>query len=316
MTRNEIEIYSQNEMLKINRDKNWPVVYLLRNKKEIYIGETTSISTRLLKHSKSENKSKLNDKVIISHPNSSKSVAYLIESDLINRAFADGSLNLINKKMQSDVRFSTHDFYNKNEYSKDLPKIWNKLVQMGIFKKNYNEISNDDLFKYSPMKQFNENQVDVIKSVTKEIVMEQNSYVDGAAGTGKTLIVIRIAMNWAEQNLSNKSKIGIYTAKYGNFKTFKRVIDNLDKFYKNKIFVMRDLKKESLEKVEYLLIDEAQRLRKNFIKNIKGSRPPGYFKDKSIIDEIDWITKNKKSMHYFLIIDNLFIKEICLWKNM
>jgi len=89
----------------------------------MYIGQTGNILLRLFNHAKNNEKANLKEKYIIAHKYANKSLSYLIESDLINRAFAEGKYKILNIKMQSNVVLFGHDFYKKDEYRKDLVKI-------------------------------------------------------------------------------------------------------------------------------------------------------------------------------------------------
>ena len=48
------------EQVRATRDgKNWPVVYLIHDDENLYIGETTSVATRMSQHLKNEEKKQL-----------------------------------------------------------------------------------------------------------------------------------------------------------------------------------------------------------------------------------------------------------------
>ncbi len=291
----DFEIYSYQEAIKIQRDRHWPVIYLLKNEKKIYIGESTNVQTRFFNHSRDIEKKSLTDRYIIKHNKANKSLALLIESDLINRAFADRTYSVVNKKKQSNMIHNAHDFYGKEEIKNELPEVWNELKNLGIFTKDYYEIENEELFKYSPWKEFNENQVQIIDGVVDMISNNENAFVHGSAGTGKTLVIIRTALDYALNN--NDKVIGIYSAKKGNHATFNRVFKAIDKSFKKNIKVISDLNKETLDNIDYLLIDEGQRLRNNY----KFSAPK-YFIDDLANDEIEWLNINniKRTIYYDL----------------
>ncbi len=301
----EFEIYDVNDTKKIERDKRWPLVYLLKNKTHLYIGETTNIEQRLSTHSNDEEKINLNQKIIIKHNKANKSLTYLLESDLINRAFADKTFKIVNKKMQSNEVLSGHDFFEKVEYKKEIEKIWEKLRSDGIFKNGYLELETNELFKYSPWKEFSENQINVINKVNENINNSKQSFVSGGAGTGKTLIIIRIALNHALYGDKN-TKIGIYAAKRGNDKTFRRVINNFDKEIKNKIKIISDLNLKNIKNVNHLLIDESQRLRKN---NKNDFSSPSYFKENLANNELEWLKNNNIRYSLFYDLNQSFHKD-------
>ncbi len=237
----------------------------------------------------------LDDGYLIKHKKSNKSLTYLIESDLINRAFADKTFIILNKNRQSNAIHNTHDFYGKVEVKDDLPKIWNELIKLGIFKKSYESIENDELYKYSPFKEFNKNQNEVIDKVVEYALGNKNIFIEGGAGTGKTLVIIRSSLDIVLKN--ENIKVGIYSAKKGNCRTFRRIYGNLPKYLTSRIKVIDNIKKNNLDGINYLLIDEAQRLRKK----TSDYSAPEYFKNDEASDEIEWLNKN--NIHYSLFFD-------------
>lgn len=518
----------------IGEKGNWPVVYLLigsdskdKNKKKIlYIGESTNVEQRFIQHDSSKNgdttknRSHLSERHIIHHNWSSKSAAYLLESEMISMALADDKYKLDNKKLQTSEVENGHEFYEKERFKKEIPKIWDSLKENGFFNFYSEELKNQDVYRYSPFKSFDANQRKVInhirykienyfdaryksikynnlftllesknfinedfdmelvnqlkeentdnsevlakiieslypvrgpveqneinkkdlkrrsleelfeiwesykksfldnnlnfdksknldqdklsstphavmqdisknldvkikklkkdeiikfldkqesaiklneiirdfeiqkikddytnileevsktavkrlrnihhidEEINDEIITEHsyddfdnldderyNSYIHGSAGTGKTLIIIRAIIEFIDANrkiLSNKNigKIGIYSAKKGNHKTFTTILNKLNDgyedgpIYRNNIKVLKDIKENTLKGIEYLVIDEAQRLR---IWS-KDAQAPEYFKGegkKELYDhELDWLKENK--IHYSLLFD-------------
>ncbi len=300
----KFEIYNlNNEAYKAERDNRWPLVYILKDSNRVYIGETTNLFNRMKNHDKSEDKEGLNDRWILKHNEANRSASYLMESDLINRAFADETYELVNTKMQTREAISGHEFYGKEQIKEDTKDIWETLRNYGIFKKGYDEIENEELFKYSPWKQFDNSQRRVINRVKRHIFNNENSFTNGSAGTGKTLLIIRIAMDYVLENDDNKV-IGIYSAKKGNHQTFSRVVNRLGKFYKQRVKVISDLKFETLNKIDYLLIDEGQRLRK-----WHGFSAPPYFKQytkEECKDELEWINMNNINYSIFYDLNQAF----------
>ncbi|MEE1169598.1 MAG: GIY-YIG nuclease family protein, partial [Anaerovoracaceae bacterium] len=68
---------------KISVGLNWPVVYVINNDKEAYIGETVNASRRIDQHLQNEERQKLTEIRIISDGNFNKSVILDLESFLI-----------------------------------------------------------------------------------------------------------------------------------------------------------------------------------------------------------------------------------------
>lgn len=69
---------------------NWPVVYLIKNDKELYIGETTSLYNRSNQHYDNPERRKLDKMYVITDEEYNKSAALDIESSLIQYIAADG----------------------------------------------------------------------------------------------------------------------------------------------------------------------------------------------------------------------------------
>lgn len=91
--------------------------------------------------------------------------------------------------------------------------------------------------------------------------------------------------------------VGIYTAKKGNHTTFNTVLKRIHPYFKKNIKVIRNLNKISLDKIDYLLIDEGQRLRHWH----KFSGPIYFQKNKDVKNEIEWLDNN--SINYTIYYD-------------
>ena len=68
---------------------NWPVVYIINNSKEAYVGETIHASQRASQHLKNEDRKKLTEIRIISDEEFNKSVILDLEAFLIRHMHAD-----------------------------------------------------------------------------------------------------------------------------------------------------------------------------------------------------------------------------------
>ncbi len=90
---------------------NWPLVYLLEDSKQAYVGETTAIITRLKAHSKSAKKQNLNFVNLILSDLLNKSAALDIESNLIRYIAADGKYVLQN----GNLGIADHRYYQQKE---------------------------------------------------------------------------------------------------------------------------------------------------------------------------------------------------------
>ena len=82
---------------------NWPVVYLIENGKQIYIGETNSFKRRMKQHYMNSSKRVLNKVHLISDNDFNKSAIRDIESALIGYFDADKKFELLNIGMYFDT---------------------------------------------------------------------------------------------------------------------------------------------------------------------------------------------------------------------
>jgi len=85
-----------NEIKNYNFGRNWPVVYLLEDKKEIYIGQTINAYYRSKQHYENPERRKLNEIHIITDEEFNVSASLDIESWLIQYVSADGKYILQN----------------------------------------------------------------------------------------------------------------------------------------------------------------------------------------------------------------------------
>ena len=126
--------------------ENWPVVYVLNDDKEAYIGETVNAARRAEQHLGNNQKKNLTEIRIITDKDFNKSVILDLESYLIKHMAADGKYSLIN----GNNGIQDHDYYNRSEYENGFKSIWNKLRKLGIVKRAIEDIENSELYKYSP----------------------------------------------------------------------------------------------------------------------------------------------------------------------
>lgn len=262
------------------------VTYLLHNHKDIYIGETSNLKSRLRDHEKSKFEYKFLSTRIIISPFFSKSSIYDIESRLINYVHADGKYKVINIKKDQ----SSHFYYLKEQINNELfEAIWATLRDKKIVSKTLKDIETSYLFRYSPFKELSENQFDVVKN-TIELVTEETNFqdiardgsitqvrrfkngkrvlIEGGPGTGKTLLIVKIIDDLlALHRIDKKSRIAVCIPQKSLLKTFKRVFKESGL----KISLIRpiDLSKVDNKHYDLLIVDEAHRLKRHFSKQAK-----------------------------------------------
>ena len=197
---NEIHTYSfdENGLKQVRQSpkgKNWPVVYLIHDDENLYIGETTSASTRMDQHLKTGKKD-LKIIEIVFNPVFNKSVVLDYEQRLIKYCSVDKKYaNILNRNKGQQA---AHDYYNRDSYRKQFADLWKKMQLQGLAKHSLSVIENDNIFKFSPYNALTGEQNEVSVSIINDIMdsFENKttgvSLVNGCAGTGKTVLAISI----------------------------------------------------------------------------------------------------------------------------
>ncbi len=101
---------------------------------------------------------------------------------------ADETFELLN----GNEGLSEHNYYQKSEYFSMFENIWDSLKFKKVVTKDTLVIDNSDLFKYSPYKSLNHDQKNAVLEFLKQLLKDDKTtlFVEGAAGTGKTIIAI------------------------------------------------------------------------------------------------------------------------------
>lgn len=176
---------------------NWPVVYILNNENEAYVGETLDAERRTEQHLQNPDRQGLTKMHIITDDTFNKSVILDLESYLIQHMSSDELYRLQN----GNGGINDHDYYSRKEYENSFPEIWEQLREKNLAKKSIEEIENSDLFKYSPYKALTSDQMDaifgILHMISNKVEHPQDSInektailVSGSAGTGKTVLAI------------------------------------------------------------------------------------------------------------------------------
>ena len=191
-------------------EENWPVVYQIYNDRQIYIGETTNLKNRMNQHLANVEKSSLRHgsvKVVFDET-FNKSAALDLESYLIQYFSGDGKYKVLNR----NDGMCDRDYYDRAKYRKTFEEIWNRLRELKIADKTISEINNSELFKFSPYKNLNLEQLDVVTEIVQNIDesitrgVKSLSVIDGDAGTGKTIVIMYLAKLLADlQSFDNKN---------------------------------------------------------------------------------------------------------------
>jgi len=303
---------------------NWPIVYILNNEgiKQAYVGETTDTNARMFSHLQSESKKHLKEAHFISSKKFNKSATLDIESNLIKYLHADGKFKLLN----GNLGLVNHSYYQRDEYFSSLfREIWNSLISKGIANHSLEHISNSDLFKYSPYKTLSLDQRKNLMLIIDALISDSKKsiFVEGGAGTGKTIIAIFLFKlmltsnedfnykEFGEDELEFINKVKLLKQKYpspkmglviamSSFrKTIKNVFSKIEGLNHKMVIGPSDLAKT---KYDIVFVDEAHRLRKrvnltNYASFDNTARAFGLIPNET--DELEWTQLQSFKALYF-----------------
>ena len=152
---------------------NWPVVYLIKNDKELYVGETTSLYNRSNQHYDNPERRKLDKMYVITDEEYNKSAALDIESSLIQYIAADGKFLLQN----GNHGLQNHNYFDREKYQAKFETIWKELQSISLVKNELVQIKNSDLFKYSPYKALTDEQFIIANQILYDIKHKVNNCI-------------------------------------------------------------------------------------------------------------------------------------------
>lgn len=315
-----------NEIRDRSHCRDWPVVYLINNNKEIYVGETTNVSRRASEHFQNNERRRLEKIHIIDDDTFNKSAIQDLEAFLIENMSADGKFTLQN----GNRGLRQHNYYQRKLYTNNFKEIWSQLRSLGLVIHSLQTIRNSDVFKYSPYKSLSEDQDRILDKLLSDLQEDFSKGKDttyivrGGAGTGKTVLAIYlikllteinhydevIATEEPERNsildsiYSNcaKLRIGLVIPMVSLNRTLKKVFRKIDGLSPDLVLSPNEVAK-SKDKYDLLVVDEAHRLRRrfnlaNYSTHDNNNKNLGLGLDGT---ELDWILK--KSHHQILFYD-------------
>ncbi|MCU5242342.1 DUF2075 domain-containing protein [Bacillus cereus] len=252
-----------------------PVVYIQRDKKNLYVGKSTDIYERFVAHISDEAKT-FNEVIVIKSELFNESSIKHIETLLIEYLSADDKFNLLNKVRGQKI----HSYNGIEDVQSMFKEIWNGLIKEGVASENLGEIHNKFIYKYSPFKELSANQIEVCKDIFNTMLTTSNSrhLITGDPGTGKTIVLTNILYALAYDSETGKAREGL------NYKDIALVVPqnhslNLYKSLMNKLglqsitvlspsqFIKQA--KSRGTKYKYVFVDEAHRLKQYFGKQAR-----------------------------------------------
>lgn len=265
---------------------NWPMLYILDNGKQAYIGESNHVKRRMKEHHSSVDK-RIFDKVhFIYSSKFNQSVTFDYESKLIQYIVADELYEVRNK----NAGMADKEYYGKSEYDENFQVLWRSLQRKKIVKHSLGELENSDLFKYSPYKELNNDQRIAVEEIIASLKHKENQtvVVNGMPGSGKTIVAIFLLKYLKDSDEFKEKKIGFVVPQTSLRKTLKKIFKSIYGLKSADVLSPSDVTKHFYD---ILLVDEAHRLHQ--YKNISYM---GAFKTScerigltTESDELDWI---------------------------
>ena len=321
---------------------DWPVVYLIHNDDEAYVGETCSFVNRFSQHLSNPNRRNLKEICVILDDEFNKSATLDIEQSLIQLFNADEMFNLQNLNAGQSVK---HDYYQRELYTNKLPDIWRELQAMGLAVHDFEELRNSPLFKFSPYISLTAEQNDVCMDVLSDMLeklvegSEGTSVIHGSAGTGKTVMAInmmfmlctasevskdpsKVTVGFTDEQMvvhdlfnfikeNGGLRIGLVVPMASLRKTLRFVFSNTKNGLKGSMVmgpndVVSELINSGFEPFDVLFVDESHRLARR--KNITSYRSLDNAREMlgmnpEVSTQLDWIVRCSRYRVLFYDVD-------------
>ncbi|WP_342372488.1 DUF2075 domain-containing protein [Propioniciclava soli] len=321
--------------------RNWPVVYVLDRPAEqpargsVYFGESVNFLKRMADHLASEEKRQLTTVRVVLDETFNKSACLDLESHLIRYAAGDGSLEVLNR-VDGVV---DANYFDRRRYREVFDEVFEELREEGLFQRTIPEIINSELFKLSPFKALNTDQAvavdDIMEGLAADLGGDDDStsvsFVQGAPGTGKTVIAIYLMKLIADigqhrggdgvdrdtlfsdffvegyRERFQGLKIGLVVPQQALRMSIRRVFDKTPGLSRSMVVTAFDVA-DSADQFDVLIVDEAHRLTQ-FAAQSHGSLTKRFRDVNSRLfaglqpqaSQLDWL--RVKTKHLILMLD-------------
>ena len=298
-------------------------VYILENGKKAYVGETRSIAQRAAQHDydieaeRSYVKQIKFDRIhVIGGENGEATPAEHFEYLLIRLMQADKKFEVINKK---NVKMPHYGLVRTGEFEECFDALWSDFVKAKLFNANaFKDITNLSIYKHSPYMSLTAKQEDALDIVLRvlnsgELKTTNKRYknrvalISGDAGTGKTVVAVRILYHLKNDRNFKDKKIALVYSQPTMREKIRAAIRGFKGLKTCNVIAPVDVTKQ---KYDILICDEAHRLRRgkglgNYFTAFKQGSDRILAKmgcNKANLDELDWILEN--SDYQVLLYDN------------
>lgn len=275
---------------------DWPVVYLIENGKEMYIGETINVYNRSKQHFDNITRQNLKRLHVVADEEFNKSATLDIESSLIQYFAADGNFVLQN----SNLGLQNHNYFDRQKYQAKFEVLWDQLKKFGLASKSLSEIKNSELFKFSPYKALTSDQLEIIQNLLGHIHkgFPKTFIIEGGPGTGKTILATYLIKALSESPEAKHLKVALVIPMTALRKSLQEVFRHIKGLSPKMVIGPNEV---TQLKYDLLIVDEAHRLRRR--KNIVNYKSFDDTNKKLGLDnnasELDWILRSSNSQIFF-----------------
>lgn len=329
-----------------NRLANWPVVYVLNDDRSVYVGETLNAAKRMRQHRdpKSNNRAMKQYRIVLGK-RFNKSACLDLESQLI-RYFSGDGVRLVRNRNDG---VTDAEYFERASYQQTFADVFEQLRAEGLFAQSRHEIENSDMFKLSPFKALEPGQRATVESILEALFEDlpekidrddaaraggktrtSTTVVQGAAGTGKTIVAIYLIKLLCDiggaddvkafeadsvfsdffmsgyRDKAKGLKIGFVVPQQSLRETVKRVFKRTPGLKASMVLTPWDLEKYEGE-FDLLIVDEAHRLNRRAsqahptLTTRFGEVNKALFKrDDYALTQVDWVKRKSKHQIFFL----------------
>lgn len=312
---------------------NWPAVYAISSRRDIYVGETGNALLRMTQQRRDPKKQHLEVARILLDDSFHRSACYDLESLLIQWFYSDGTYTVIN----ANDGHRNENYAGRAAFQLRFREIFEELHRRGLFQNSLRDIENSDFFKLSPFKSLVPDQeqaiLGILQALFEDIEARRRStmVVAGNPGTGKTVVGISLmktlrdiessrGVDDAEQGSSISDffaqgypellqglKIGLVVPQQSLRSSIAKVFDRAPGLDRSMLLTAYDVGKAK-EQFDVLVVDEAHRLNQRANQSSGGLNKSFteinerlFGEDSSEFTQLDWIRAQSK--HSVLLMD-------------
>ena len=315
------------------RLSNWPAVYAINNRRDIYVGETGNALLRMTQHRRDPKKQHLDVARILLDDSFHRSACYDLESLLIQWFYSDGAFTVIN----ANDGHRNEEYAGRASFQPRFREIFEDLRARGLFRHSLREIENSDFFKLSPFKSLVPDQeraiLEILKALFEDIEADRRTtmVVAGHPGTGKTVVGISLiktlrdietsrGVDDAEQGSSISDffaqgypellsglRLAMVVPQQSLRTSIAKVFDRAPGLDRSMVLTAYDVGKAA-EPYDVLVVDEAHRLNQranqssgSLNKEFRQINERLFGEDSAEFTQLDWI--RAQSAHSILLMD-------------